>query len=167
MVKALVDAGYAVITGGGPGLMEGPNRGAHEAGGLSVGLGIELPFEQGLNDWVDLGLNFRYFFARKTMFLKYSQAFITLPGGYGTLDEVFEVLCMVQTGKVTNFPIVLMGVDFWSGLVDWIRGQQLARGLISEGDDELFLVTDSVDEAVAYIVEAHKVMTDQRLKDTE
>ena len=165
--KALVDAGYAVITGGGPGLMEGPNRGAHEAGGLSVGLGIELPFEQGLNDWVDLGLNFRYFFARKTMFLKYSQAFITLPGGYGTLDEVFEVLCMVQTGKVTNFPIVLMGVDFWSGLVDWIRGQQLARGLISEGDDQLFLVTDSVDEAVAYIVEAHKVMTDQRLKDTE
>ena len=164
---ALVEAGYAVITGGGPGLMEGPNRGAHEAGGLSVGLGIELPFEQGLNDWVDLGLNFRYFFARKTMFLKYSQAFITLPGGYGTLDEVFEVLCMVQTGKVTNFPIVLMGVDFWSGLVDWIRGQQLARGLISEGDDELFLVTDSVDEAVAYIVEAHKVMTDQRLKDTE
>lgn len=162
--RALVEAGYAVITGGGPGLMEGPNRGAHEAGGLSVGLGIELPFEQGLNDWVDLGLNFRYFFARKTMFLKYSQAFITLPGGFGTLDEMFEVLCMVQTGKVTNFPIVLMGTDFWGGLVDWIRGQQLARGLISEGDDELFLVTDSVEEAVGYIVKAHEVMTDQRLR---
>ena len=95
--KALAEAGYAVITGGGPGLMEGPNRGAHNADGVSVGLGIELPFEQGLNDWVDLGLNFRYFFARKTMFLKYSQAFIALPGGFGTMDEVFEVLCMVQT----------------------------------------------------------------------
>ncbi|WP_235840696.1 TIGR00730 family Rossman fold protein [Corynebacterium liangguodongii] len=165
--EALVSAGYAVITGGGPGLMEGPNRGAHEAGGLSVGLGIELPFEQGLNDWVDLGLNFRYFFARKTMFLKYSQAFIALPGGFGTLDEVFEVLCMVQTGKVTNFPIVLMGTDFWGGLVEWIRSQQLARGLISEGDDELFLVTDSVSDAIAYIVKTHKIMTDNRLKTPE
>ena len=145
--------------------MEGPNRGAHEADGISVGLGIELPFEQGLNDWVDLGLNFRYFFARKTMFLKYSQAFISLPGGFGTMDEVFEVLCMVQTGKVTNFPIVLMGTDFWSGLVDWMRNQQLARGLISPGDDELFIVTDSVDEAVQHIVDAHKVMTDGRLRE--
>ncbi|GAA1173862.1 TIGR00730 family Rossman fold protein [Corynebacterium glaucum] len=163
--KALTEAGYAVVTGGGPGLMEGPNRGAHEADGISVGLGIELPFEQGLNDWVDLGLNFRYFFARKTMFLKYSQAFISLPGGFGTMDEVFEVLCMVQTGKVTNFPIVLMGTDFWSGLVDWMRNQQLARGLISPGDDELFIVTDSVDEAVQHIVDAHKVMTDGRLRE--
>lgn len=161
--RALVEAGYAVITGGGPGLMEGPNRGAHNAGGLSVGLGIELPFEQGLNDWVDLGLNFRYFFARKTMFLKYSQAFIALPGGFGTMDEVFEVLCMVQTGKVTNFPIVLIGTEFWSGLVAWIEDQLLARGLISPGDEKLYLVTDSVEEAVAHIVEAHKVMTDQRL----
>ncbi|OEY11898.1 Rossman fold protein, TIGR00730 family [Corynebacterium sp. BCW_4722] len=163
--RALTEAGYAVITGGGPGLMEGPNRGAHNAGGMSVGLGIELPFEQGLNDWVDLGLNFRYFFARKTMFLKYSQAFISLPGGFGTMDEVFEVLCMVQTGKVTNFPIVLMGTEFWSGLVDWINDQLLARGLISPGDEQLFLVTDSVEEAVAHIVEAHKIMTDQRLED--
>ena len=159
----LVEAGYAVITGGGPGLMEGPNRGAHNAGGMSVGLGIELPFEQGLNDWVDLGLNFRYFFARKTMFLKYSQAFIALPGGFGMMDEVFEVLCMVQTGKVTNFPIVLIGTDFWSGLVAWIEDQLLARGLISPGDEKLFLVTDSVDEAVAHIVDAHSEMTDQRL----
>lgn len=163
--QALVAAGYAVITGGGPGLMEGPNRGAHDAGGLSVGLGIELPFEQGLNDWVDLGLNFRYFFARKTMFLKYSQAFIALPGGFGTMDEVFEVVCMVQTGKVTNFPIVLMGSEFWSGLVGWIEDQLLGRGLISEGDEKLFLVTDSVEEAVSHIVNAHKVITDQRLRD--
>ena len=161
--EALVNAGYAVITGGGPGLMEGPNRGAHEAGGLSVGLGIELPFEQGLNDWVDLGLNFRYFFARKTMFLKYSQAFIALPGGFGTLDEVFEVLCMVQTGKVTNFPIVLIGTEFWSGLTAWIEDQLLARGLITPGDEKLYLVTDSVEEAVAHIVDAHSEMTDQRL----
>ncbi|OFU52211.1 Rossman fold protein, TIGR00730 family [Corynebacterium sp. HMSC11D10] len=163
--RALVEAGYAVITGGGPGLMEGPNRGAHNSDGLSVGLGIELPFEQGLNDWVDLGLNFRYFFARKTMFLKYSQAFISLPGGFGTMDEVFEVLCMVQTGKVTNFPIVLMGTEFWSGLVEWIEQQLLGRGLISPGDEKLYLVTDSVEEAVAHIVEAHKVMTDERLRD--
>ncbi|MDN8594807.1 MULTISPECIES: TIGR00730 family Rossman fold protein [unclassified Corynebacterium] len=160
--KALVEAGYAVVTGGGPGLMEGPNRGAHEAGGMSVGLGIELPFEQGLNPWVDLGLNFRYFFARKTMFLKYSQAFVSLPGGFGTMDEVFEVLCMIQTGKVTNFPMVLLGTEFWSGLVEWIRSQQLARGLISEGDDQLFLVTDSVDEAVEYIVNTHREMSDPR-----
>lgn len=160
--KALVEAGYAVVTGGGPGLMEGPNRGAYEAGGMSVGLGIELPFEQGLNPWVDLGLNFRYFFARKTMFLKYSQGFISLPGGFGTMDEVFEVLCMIQTGKVTNFPMVLLGTEFWSGLVDWIRTQQLGRGLISEGDDQLFLVTDSVDEAVEYIVNTHREMSDPR-----
>ncbi|WP_342319503.1 TIGR00730 family Rossman fold protein [Corynebacterium mayonis] len=161
--EALVKAGYAVITGGGPGLMEGPNRGAHNAGGISVGLGIELPFEQGLNEWVDLGLNFRYFFARKTMFLKYSQAFISLPGGFGTLDEVFEMLVMVQTGKVTNFPMVLIGAEFWGGLVAWIRSELLGRGLISPGDDELFLVTDSVAEAVDYIMEKHRVMTDQRL----
>lgn len=163
--KALVEAGYAVITGGGPGLMEGPNRGAHEAGGLSVGLGIELPHEQRLNDWVDTGLNFRYFFVRKTMFLKYSQAFVTLPGGFGTMDELFEVLCMVQTGKITNYPIVLMGTEFWSGLVDWIETQLKARGLISPHDMDLFLLTDDIDEAVAHIVEAHQVFTDGRLID--
>jgi len=143
--------------------MEAPNRGAHEAGGLSVGLGIELPHEQHLNDWVDLGLNFRYFFARKTMFLKYSQAFICLPGGFGTLDELFEVLCMVQTGKVTNYPIVLIGTEFWSGLIQWLTDRLAAEGLISPDDLDLFLVTDSVDEAVSHIVEAHKVMTDGRL----
>lgn len=161
--RALVAADYAVITGGGPGLMEAPNRGAYEAEGLSVGLGIELPHEQHLNKWVDLGLNFRYFFARKTMFLKYSQAFVCLPGGFGTLDELFEVLCMVQTGKVTNYPIVLLGTEFWGGLIDWIRERLAAEGLISPEDMDLFLVTDSVDEAVAHIVDTHRVMTDERL----
>ncbi|VEH80123.1 lysine decarboxylase [Corynebacterium kutscheri] len=158
--KKLAEAHYAVITGGGPGLMEAANRGAFEAGGLSVGLGIELPFEQGLNEYVDLGLNFRYFFARKTMFLKYSQAFVCIPGGMGTLDELFEVLCMVQTKKVTNFPIVLMGVDFWSGLVDWLRDRLVSEGVINTGDTDLFLVTDSVDEAVEYIKSEHARMVD-------
>ncbi|MDO5076490.1 TIGR00730 family Rossman fold protein [Corynebacterium sp.] len=153
--KRLTEAGYAVITGGGPGLMEAPNRGAVEADGMSVGLGIELPHEQSLNDWIDLGLNFRYFFVRKTMFLKYSQAFVCLPGGFGTLDELFEVLCMVQTGKITNFPIVLMGVSFWGPLVDWIREHLVAEGMISPQDMDLFVLTDSVEEAVDTIVAAH------------
>ncbi|MBD8030640.1 LOG family protein [Corynebacterium gallinarum] len=153
--EKLAAAEYAVVTGGGPGLMEAPNKGACEAGGLSVGLGIELPHEQRLNPYVDLGLNFRYFFARKTMFLKYSQAFVCLPGGYGTLDELFEVLCMVQTGKVTNFPIVLIGTEFWAGLLDWIRGRLVADGMISQEDIDRVLVTDDVDEAVHFIVEAH------------
>lgn len=163
--RALVEADYAVITGGGPGIMEAGNRGAHEAGGKSVGLGIELPFEQGLNQYVDLGLNFRYFFARKTMFLKYSQAFVCLPGGFGTMDEFFEVLCMVQTGKVTNYPIVLMGTEFWSGLIDWIKGTLVEGGYINASDPDLFLLTDDVNEAVSHIVEAHKVMTDKRIRD--
>ena len=109
---ALAEAGYAVITGGGPGVMEAANRGCSEAGGFSIGLGIELPFEQGLNSWVDLGINFRYFFARKTMFVKYSQAFVCLPGGFGKLDELFEALTLVQTKKVTKFPVVLLGSDY-------------------------------------------------------
>lgn len=155
MGEQLAAADYAVVTGGGPGLMEAPNRGASEAGGLSVGLGIELPHEQSLNEYVDMGLNFRYFFARKTMFLKYSQAFVCLPGGYGTLDELFEVLCMVQTGKVTNFPIVLIGTEFWSGLVAWIRDRLVEEGLISSEDIDRVLVTDDVHEAVKFIVDAH------------
>ncbi|WP_420098813.1 TIGR00730 family Rossman fold protein [Corynebacterium sp.] len=154
--RRLKEAGYAVITGGGPGLMEAPNRGAAEAGGVSVGLGIELPHEEGLNSWVNLGLNFRYFFVRKMMFLKYAQAFICLPGGFGTLDELFEALVMVQTGKVRQFPIVLLGCEFWSGLVDWITTRLIDEGMISEGDPDLFLVTDSPEEAVAYCVEAHR-----------
>lgn len=162
--RALAEANYAVITGGGPGLMEAGNRGAHEAGGQSVGLGIELPHEQGLNEYVDLGLNFRYFFARKTMFLKYSQAFVCLPGGFGTMDEFFEVLCMVQTGKITNYPIVLIGTQFWSGLVEWMHTTLVEQGLISHNDTDLFLVTDDVDEAVRHIVETHQEMSDKRLR---
>src|SRR5512132_839453 len=150
----LAAAGLAVITGGGPGVMEAANKGASEAGGVSVGLGIELPFETGLNQYVDRGLNFRYFFARKTMFVKYAQGFVVLPGGFGTFDELFEALTLVQTEKVTSFPIVLVGTAYWSGLVDWIRGTVLADGKISESDLEMFRVTDDVDEAVAVMVAA-------------
>ncbi|UZJ23972.1 TIGR00730 family Rossman fold protein [Rhodococcus antarcticus] len=145
---ALVRAGFAVITGGGPGAMEAANRGAKEAGGLSVGLGIELPFEQGLNPYVDLGINFRYFFARKTMFVKYSRAFVCLPGGFGTLDELFEALTLVQTRKVTSFPIVLFGTAYWQGLLDWLRSTMLAQGKLGEADLALLHCTDDVDEAV-------------------
>lgn len=163
--RKLAEHNYAVITGGGPGIMEAANRGAHEAGGLSVGLGIELPHEQGLNEYVDLGLNFRYFFARKTMFLKYSQAFICLPGGMGTMDEFFEVMCMVQTGKVTNYPIVLMGTEYWSGLLEWMDNTLAASGYINEGDRELFLLTDDPDEAISHIIQRHQVMSDKRIRE--
>ncbi|WP_338886208.1 TIGR00730 family Rossman fold protein [Rhodococcus sovatensis] len=149
--KALAEAGFAVITGGGPGVMEGANRGACEADGYSIGLGIELPFEQGLNEWVDLGINFRYFFVRKTMFVKYSQAFVCLPGGFGTLDEMFEALTLVQTGKVTRFPIILLGTEFWSGLIDWIKNTLVAEGTVSPSDLELIHCTDSVEQAVQII----------------
>jgi uncharacterized protein (TIGR00730 family) len=149
----LVKAGYAVITGGGPGLMEAANRGAAEAGGVSVGLGIELPHEQGMNKWVDLGVNFRYFFARKVMFVKYAEGFVVLPGGFGTLDELFEAMTLVQTQKVTGFPIVLVGRDYWGGLVEWIRATLLSHGMISEPDVDLLHVTDDPDEAVRIVVE--------------
>jgi uncharacterized protein (TIGR00730 family) len=151
---ALARAGYAVITGGGPGVMEAANRGATEAGGLSVGLGIELPFEQGINDWVDMGIDFRYFFARKTMFVKYAQAFVVLPGGFGTMDELFEALTLVQTGKVTRFPVVLMGKSYWRGLLDWMRDAMQADGKVSPADLELICLTDDVDVAVRHIVDA-------------
>jgi len=150
----LVRAGYAVITGGGPGAMAAANRGACDAEGVSVGLGIELPFEQGLNEWVDLGVNFRYFFARKTMFVKYARGFIVLPGGFGTLDELFEALCLVQTRKVTSFPVVLIGSSFWGGLVDWIRGRLVEDGMVAHADTQLFSVTDDPVEAVRMISEA-------------
>ncbi len=149
--KALVEAGFAVITGGGPGAMEAANRGACEAGGVSVGLGIELPHEQGMNAWVDLGVHFRYFFARKTMFVKYAQGFVVLPGGFGTMDELFEALTLVQTQKVTSFPIVLLGTQFWGGLVDWVRGTLADTGKIGPADVDLLTVTDDVDEAVAAV----------------
>jgi uncharacterized protein (TIGR00730 family) len=151
---ALAEAGFAVITGGGPGSMEAANKGCSEAGGLSVGLGIELPFEQGLNDWVDLGINFRYFFARKTMFVKYSQAFVCLPGGFGTLDELFEALTLVQTKKVTKFPVVLLGSEYWGGLYDWIAKTVLDSGKVGEKDLALLHLTDDVDDAVSIVQEA-------------
>jgi uncharacterized protein (TIGR00730 family) len=149
---ALARAGFAVITGGGPGTMEAVNRGASEAGGISVGLGIELPFEQRLNDWVDLGITFRYFFARKTMFVKYAQAFVIMPGGFGTLDELFEALTLVQTRKVTRFPVILFGVDYWSGLIDWIRATLLPAGKIAAADLDLITLSDDVGEVVQRIL---------------
>lgn len=152
--RRLAEVGFATITGGGPGIMEAANKGAQEAGGTSVGLGIELPFEQGLNPWVDLGVNFRYFFAHKTMFIKYSQAFICLPGGFGTLDELFEALTLIQTQKVTNFPLVLFGAEFWGGLLDWVRGTLAGTGKISPVDLDLIHVTDDVEEVVAILLAA-------------
>lgn len=152
--RKLVHAGFAVITGGGPGVMEAANKGASEAGGMSVGLGIELPFESGLNDWADVGINFRYFFARKTMFVKYSQGFAVLPGGFGTLDELFEALTLVQTQKVTRFPTVLVGTEYWSGLLGWLRDTALADGKLSEADLDMLQLTDDVDEAVAVMTAA-------------
>ncbi|MFI6500621.1 TIGR00730 family Rossman fold protein [Nonomuraea typhae] len=153
--RALAEAGYAVITGGGPGVMEAANRGATEVdGAVSVGLGIELPFEQKMNDYVDLGIEFRYFFVRKTMFVKYSCGFIALPGGFGTLDELFEALTLVQTHKVTSFPVVLMGTSFWGGMVDWIKATLLGSGKIAAQDLDLMHLTDDVDDAVRIIADA-------------
>jgi len=148
----LVRAGLAVITGGGPGAMEAANKGAAEAGGVSVGLGIELPFESGLNPYVNLGINFRYFFARKTMFVKYAQGFVVMPGGFGTLDELFEALTLVQTRKVTSFPVVLFDTAYWGGLIEWLRQTAVEHGTISAGDLELFTLTDDPDEAVASVL---------------
>jgi uncharacterized protein (TIGR00730 family) len=158
---ALAKAGFAVITGGGPGTMEAVNRGASEAGGVSVGLGIELPFEQSLNDWVDIGINFRYFFARKTMFVKYAQAFVIMPGGFGTLDEMFEALTLVQTQKVTRFPVILFGTEYWRGLLDWLRTAVLSGGKIHAPDLDLIHVTDDVEDAVARIVDAERARSEQ------
>jgi uncharacterized protein (TIGR00730 family) len=149
--RALAEAGFAVITGGGPGVMEAANKGASEAGGVSVGLGIELPFESGLNRWADIGLNFRYFFARKTMFVKYAQGFVVLAGGLGTLDEVFEALTLVQTRKVTSFPVVLLGSTYWRGLIDWLRDTVLAGGRMNAVDLDLLQLTDDVSDVVRIV----------------
>ncbi|MFT4263854.1 MAG: TIGR00730 family Rossman fold protein [Nocardioides sp.] len=152
--SALAQAGFAVITGGGPGAMEAVNKGALEAGGQSIGLGIELPWEARLNDYVNVGLDFRYFFVRKTMFVKYSQGYIVMPGGVGTLDELFEAITLVQTQKINQFPIVLMGVSTWTGLIDWMRDTMLADGRIKESDLEMLTLTDDVDEAVELMIRA-------------
>jgi uncharacterized protein (TIGR00730 family) len=151
---AIAGRGYTVITGGGPGIMEAANKGAHEAGGFSVGLGIELPHEQGINPYVDLAIDFRYFFVRKTMFVKYAQAFVIFPGGYGTLDELFEALTLVQTGKIEHFPIVLYGSGYWQGMLDWVEQALVGGHKINDIDLSLVQVTDSIDEIVSIIVES-------------
>ena len=155
IAQGLVREGYAIITGGGPGIMEAANKGASEAGGVSVGLGIELPMEAGLNDYVNVGIEFRYFFVRKTVFIKYSQAFVVLPGGYGTMDELFEALTLVATGKITKFPIVLVGSAYWSGLLDWLKSTMLAEGKIGQEELALLHIADEPDEVVKIIKEVH------------
>ena len=159
IAQGLVKAGYAIITGGGPGVMEAANKGASEAGGVSVGLGIELPMESGLNDYVNVGVEFRYFFVRKTCFIKYSQAFVVLPGGFGTMDELFEAVTLVATGKITKFPIVLVGSAYWSGLLDWLKTTMLAEGKIGQDELSLLHIADDPDEVVKIIKAAHAGMT--------
>jgi uncharacterized protein (TIGR00730 family) len=159
IARKLAESGFAIITGGGPGVMEAANRGCREGGGLSVGCNIELPHEQGLNPYVDLGVEFRYFFARKTMFVKYADAFVILPGGFGTLDELFESLTLIQTGKVRDFPVVLVGSAYWMGLLEWMRDVQVPAGAIAESDLHLLQLTDDADEVVrivrAYAARSH------------
>ncbi|KAB1441189.1 TIGR00730 family Rossman fold protein [Pseudodesulfovibrio senegalensis] len=151
MAAALAQAGFSVITGGGPGLMEAGNLGAQEAGGNSVGLHIHLPLEQGANQYLDTRCDFRYFFIRKLMFIKYAMAYVAMPGGFGTLDELSEALVLIQTKRIRPFPIVLMGTEFWGGLIDWFKSQLLAHHYCHEDDFRLFLVTDDINEAVAHI----------------
>jgi uncharacterized protein (TIGR00730 family) len=152
--RLLAEDGLVIITGGGPGIMEAGNKGAQLGGGLSVGLNIELPFEQGTNRYVKIPINFHYFFVRKTMFVKYAQAFVIFPGGFGTLDELFEALTLVQTGKIYNFPIILFGSAYWAGLLDWLRDTVLADGKISPADLDLLVVTDSPEEVRDLIMKA-------------
>src|SRR6266568_3741442 len=153
--KKLAKAGLAIITGGGPGIMEAANRGCTEGGGLSIGCNIELPFEQKLNRWVQLGIDFRYFFVRKTMFVKYAEGFVVFPGGFGTADELFEALTLIQTGKVVHFPVVLFDSAYWDELLDWFRDDLLRDGMISPDDLELLHVTDDPEDAVARVLECY------------
>jgi hypothetical protein len=149
--RRLAEEGYAVITGGGPGVMEAANRGCQEGGGVSVGCNIELPHEQAINPYIDLGVEFRYFFARKTMFVKYADGFVILPGGFGTMDELFESLTLIQTGKIRHFPVVLVGSEYYAGLLEWVRGRLLAEGMIDQADLDLVALTDDPEEVVAII----------------
>jgi len=155
LARLLAAEGFAVITGGGPGIMEAANKGAKEAGGISVGCNVELPFEQGTNAYVDISIIFRYFFVRKTMFMKYSEAFVIFPGGFGTMDELFEALTLIQTGKVRNLPIVLFGSKYWGGLIEWIKGPMLAEHKLAPEDLKLLVLTDSVEEACQMIVDCY------------
>jgi uncharacterized protein (TIGR00730 family) len=153
--RRLGAAGFAVITGGGPGAMEAANRGAREAGALSIGLNIDLPFEHAhAKQWLDRSLDFHYFFTRKVMFVRYANAFVVLPGGYGTFDELFEALCLIQTEKIRHFPIVLVGTAYWCGLIDWLRDTAAAEGMISPGDLDLLQVTDDLDLVVETVLGA-------------
>ncbi len=154
--RKLAEAGFSVITGGGPGIMEAANQGAYEAGGCSVGLNIELPHEQGLNAFVNLPLNFRYFFVRKLMFIKYAEGFIIFPGGFGTLDELFEALTLIQTGKLDDFPVILFGTDFWDSLLDWISQDLLGHRLIAPRDLDRLMVTDDIDQIVTIMLSNHR-----------
>lgn len=156
--RRLAEAGFAVITGGGPGGMEAVNRGAMEAGGVSVGLGIELPYEANFNDYVNLGIYFRYFFVRKVMFLKYASGVVGLPGGVGTMDELFEAVTLVQTGKLSSRPILVYGTEFWQGIRDWMSATMVAEGYVRPEDLDLFTVTDDIDEIVEVMVAAHVVV---------
>ena len=165
--RLLGEAGFTIITGGGPGIMEAANKGAREAGVCSVGLNIELPFEQDVNANADLKIHFRYFFVRKTMFVKYAQAFVIFPGGFGTLDELFESLTLIQTRKIKHFPVVLFGSEYWGGLLDWLKNTLEAAGNISPGDLELFKVTDSPEEAVAHVVSRYNHQADAQGEDTQ
>ncbi len=152
--RRLGAAGFDVITGGGPGTMEAAHHGAHDAGATSIALNIDLPFEQAADAWTDISLDFHYFFCRKVMFVRYASAFVVLPGGYGTLDELFEALCLIQTGKIRSFPVILVGTDYWSGLVDWLREAALKEGKVDPGDLDLMHVTDDLDWVVARVVQA-------------
>jgi uncharacterized protein (TIGR00730 family) len=152
--RLLGEAGFTIITGGGPGIMEACNRGAREAGALSVGLNVELPFEQGVNPYVDIAIEFHYFFVRKTMFVKYAQAFVIFPGGFGTLDELFEALTLIQTGKVQNFPVILFDSAYWGGMLEWMRTTMLVEGKVAEADLELLVLCDSPAEVRDIIVRA-------------
>jgi len=154
--RLLGQEGFAIITGGGPGIMAAANRGAREAGAVSVGCNIELPMEQGINEYVDLAINFRYFFVRKTMFVKYAEGFIIFPGGFGTFDELFEALTLIQTRKVRNFPVVLFGRSYWSGLVEWLKGTVLREAKITQTDLEHLVVTDSPEEAARVMTECYR-----------
>jgi uncharacterized protein (TIGR00730 family) len=159
IARRLAGHGFAIITGGGPGIMEAANRGCREGGGLSIGCNIELPHEQGLNPYVDLGVEFKYFFARKTMFVKYADAFVIMPGGFGTLDELFESLTLIQTGKIRDFPVVLVGRAYWQGMLDWMRTVQVPAGAVSEADLDLLKLTDDPEEVCdiirAYVARSH------------